>query len=613
MKSLTISNLRWNRIFPFLGWWPLLGRETLRADFFAGLTGAVIVLPQGVAFALIAGLPPQYGLYTAIVTPIVAGLFGSSHHLISGPTTAISIVVLATVKPFAAPGSPEFINMVLTLTFLAGAFQLALGLARMGQLVNFISHSVVIGFTAGAAILIATSQLKHYIGVTLPRGESFVHTWIDLYGQLPNLNVYAAATASVTLLAAILFRRYRPRWPGMLFAMVIGSLLCLFIGGKEHGVSLVGSLPARLPPLSLPDFSLQTIRTLGPGALAVALLGLIEAVSIARAIAARSEQRIHGDQEFIGQGLSNIVGSFFSSYAGSGSFTRSGINYQAGARTPMAAIFAALMLAIVLLVVAPLTAYLPMPAMAGIILLVAYNLIDFHHIRQTLRASRSDASVLVTTFLATLFMELEFAIYIGVILSLVLYLNRTSKPRIYSVAPDPADKLRRMAVKTSGLKECPQLHIIRIDGSLFFGAVNHVAGTFHMFEQRDPERRHMLIVASGINFIDAAGAELLIQQARRQRKNGGGLYLTKAKEGLCESLRKGGYLEEFGAGNVFRSKGEAITTIFEKLDRERCRRCDKRIFSECATVEFLGLPDELAGRSQASAGVLSAEAGNVKR
>jgi len=597
MSAFKMVNLRLSRIFPFLNWWPMLDREALRSDFFAGLTGAVIVLPQGVAFALIAGLPPQYGLYTAIVTPIVAGLFGSSHHLISGPTTAISIVVLATVKPFAEPGSQEFISMVLTLTFLAGAFQLALGLARMGQLVNFISHSVVIGFTAGAAILIATSQLKHYLGVSLPPGESFVHTWIDLYGQLPDLNGYTVATASVTLLAALLFRRYRPRWPGMLFAMVIGSLFCLVVGGEQHGVRLVGSLPAMLPPLSVPDFSLQTIRALGPGALAVALLGLIEAVSIARAIAARSEQRINGDQEFIGQGLSNLVGSFFSSYAGSGSFTRSGINYQAGARTPMAAIFAALMLAVVLLLVAPLTAYLPMPAMAGIILLVAYNLIDFHHIRQTLRASRSDAAVLITTFLATLFMELEFAIYIGVILSLVLYLNRTSKPRIYTVAPDQADPLRRMVTKTPGLKECPQLQIVRIDGSLFFGAVNHVAGTFHMFEQRDPERRHLLIVASGINFIDAAGAELLIQEARRRRKRGGGLHLTKAKEGLCESLRKGGHLEEFGAGNVFRSKGEAITTIFGKLDRERCRRCDKRIFGECGAVEFVGPADSRVSRS----------------
>jgi SulP family sulfate permease len=581
---MKIPAMKWRRLLPFLGWWPLVSRDTLRADLFAGLTGAVIVLPQGVAFAIIAGLPPQYGLYTAIVTPIVAALFGSSFHLISGPTTAISIVVLATVKPFAVPGSSEFISMALTLTFLAGAFQLVLGLARMGALVNFISHSVVIGFTAGAAILIGTSQLKHYLGVKLPAGESFVHTWVDLYDRLPQINAYALAVASITLLAAILFRLYRPRWPGMLIAMIIGSLLSLVLAGDRHGISLVGSLPAHLPPLSHPDFSLATIRKLGPGALAVALLGLIEAVSIARAVATKSEQRINSNQEFIGQGLSNIVGSFFSSYAGSGSFTRSGINYQAGARTPMAAIFAALLLAAVLLLIAPLTAYLPMPAMAGIILLVAFNLIDFHHIKGILKASQSDAAVLITTFLATLFLELEFAIYIGVILSLVLYLNRTSKPRVYSVVPQPDDPQRRMVVKT-GLAECPQLRIIRIDGSLFFGAVNHVAETFHMFEHRDPERLHLLIVASGMNFIDVAGAELLVQQARRRRKRGGGLYLTKVKEGLCDSLRGGGYLKEIGDENVFLSKREAIAGIFAKLDRDRCRRCQARIFRECATIE----------------------------
>ena len=594
---MKIPAIKWHRLLPFLNWWPLVSRDTLRADLFAGLTGAVIVLPQGVAFAIIAGLPPQYGLYTAIVTPIVAALFGSSHHLISGPTTAISIVVLATVKPFAEPGASEFITMALTLTFLAGTFQLALGLARMGALVNFISHSVVIGFTAGAAILIGTSQLQHYVGVKLPPGESFVHVWVDLYDRLPQFNVYAAAVASVTLLAALLFRHYRPRWPGMLIAMIIGSLLSLLLAGESHGVRLVGSLPTQLPPLSHPDFSLSTIRQLGPGAFAVALLGLIEAVSIARAVATKSEQRINGNQEFIGQGLSNIVGSFFSSYAGSGSFTRSGINYQSGARTPMAAIFAALMLAAVLLLIAPLTAYLPMPAMAGIILLVAYNLIDFHHIKGILKASQSDAAVLITTFLATLFLELEFAIYIGVILSLVLYLNRTSKPRVYAVVPQPDEPQRRMVVRT-GLTECPQLRIIRIDGSLFFGAVNHVAETFHMFEHRNPERLHLLIVASGINFLDVAGAELLVQEARRRRKRGGGLYLTKVKEGLCDSLRGGGYLKEIGDENIFLSKGEAIAAIFAKLDRDRCRRCHARIFSECATIEGPSEP-VAAGQAQA--------------
>ncbi len=295
---------------------------------------------------MIAGLPPEYGLYTAIVTPIVAALFGSSLHLISGPTTAISIVVFSSVSPFAEPGSAEYIRLVLTLTLMAGVYQLVFGLARLGTLVNFVSHSVVVGFTSGAAILIATSQLKHVLGLTLPGSHDFLEVWLKILGMLDQVNLYVFAVAMVTLLSAVFFRAKIPRWPGMLFAMIIGSVLCLVINGSQHGISLVGQMPARLPPLSMPDFSFETVRELAPKALAVALLGLIEALSIGRSIAAKSHQPIDGNQEFIGQGLSNIIGSFFSSYAGSGSFTRSGLNYQAGAITPLSAVFAAMLLAL---------------------------------------------------------------------------------------------------------------------------------------------------------------------------------------------------------------------------------------------------------------------------
>ena len=430
-------NIFWARFFPFLRWWPQLNRQSLKADLMAGLTGAVIVLPQGVAFAMIAGLPPVYGLYSAMVPPIIAGLFGSSRHLISGPTTAISIVVFATVSKFAEPGSAQYISMALMLTFLAGVYQFVLGLARMGALVNFVSHSVVVGFTAGAAILIATSQLKHFLGIKIPAGESFLHTWQDIYRQLHEINPYVTAIAAVTLIAGVLFIRFKPRWPGMLIAMIIGSLLAALLAYETKEIQLVGQLPAHLPPFSVPDFSLKSIKTLGSGALAIAMLGLVEAVSIAKSVALKSHQRIDGNQEFIGQGLANVVGSFFSSYASSGSFTRSGINYTAGAVTPMAAIFAAMALALILLIVAPLAAHLPIAAMAGILLIVAYRLIDFHHIANILRTSKRETAVLLTTFFATLFVELEFAIYVGVMLSLVIYLMRTSRPRIATLTPVP--------------------------------------------------------------------------------------------------------------------------------------------------------------------------------
>ena len=577
----------WTRFFPFLRWWPRVKRDTLKADLIAGVTGAVVVLPQGVAFAMIAGLPPVYGLYTAMVPPIVAALFGSSRHLISGPTTAISIVVFATVSKFAEPGSVQFIQLALTLTLLAGVYQLVLGLARMGTLVNFVSHAVVVGFTAGAAILIATSQLKHFFGIPIPAGESFLHTWQDLFKQFHEINLYVTLVAAVTLASCILFMIFKPRWPGMLIAMVVGSLLALVIGDHSHGIALVGELPASLPPLSLPDFSLGSLKALGSGALAIAMLGLVEAVSIARSVALKSGQRIDGNQEFIGQGLANVVGSFFSSYASSGSFTRSGINYAAGAVTPLAAIFAAVALALIVLIVAPLAAHLPIAAMAGILLIVAYRLIDFHHISTIVRTSKRETAVLATTFFATLFVELEFAIYAGVMLSLVIYLMRTSRPGIVARVPDPQSPNRHL-VTDPNLPECPQLKIVRVDGSLFFGAVDHVQGALQAMAVQNPEQKHLLIVGNGINFIDVSGAEMLVQEANRRRKLGGGLYLSKVKDEVCGILKRGGYADTFGRENIFGTKGEAIQGIFQRLDRSICARCDKRVFLECRQVPYQG-------------------------
>lgn len=563
-------NPYWQTIWPFLGWLPKLNRQIILGDFLAGLTNAIIVLPQGIAYAIIAGLPPEYGLYAATVPAIIAALFGSSYHLISGPTVAMSLVVFTNLKilaPLGAEnfiGSPEFIKLALTMTLLAGLFQFTLGLIRFGTLVNFVSHSVVVGFTAGAAILIATNQLKNVLGVNIPTGDSFLHTWLDLLTSLPHTNFYALAIAGVSLLTAVFFKIYLRRWPGMLFAIVIGSLLALAWGAQTHHIKLVPPIPSSLPPLSLPDLSIHRIYELTDGALAIALLGLVEAVSIARSVATRSHQIIDGNQEFIGQGLSNIVGAFFSSYAASGSFTRTGLNYEAGAQTPLAAIFAALALAVIVLVVAPLTAYIPMASMAGILLLVSYSLIDFHHIKAIFKASKSETAVLLVTFFATLFLELEFAIYVGVMLSLVLYLNRTSKPHIANMMPDPEDPKRRLVnIQCRNLTEYSEIKIIRIDGSLFFGAVNYVAKKL-----REIEIPYVLVVCDGINIIDVAGAEMLVQEAKRRRALGGDLYFVNLKTRAAEILFKGGYIEELGYQTIFTSRTEAIKTIFRLQGKE---------------------------------------------
>jgi len=576
----------WSRIFPFLRWWPLVTRDTLKSDLIAGLTGAVVVLPQGVAFALIAGLPPVYGLYTAMVPPIIAALFGSSRHLISGPTTAISIVVFATVAKFAEPGSAKFIQMALTLTFMAGAYQFVLGLARMGTLVNFISHSVVVGFTAGAAVLIATSQLNHYFGMHIPSGESFLHTWRDIFQQIDEANLYVTGIATVTLASLIVLMRLKPRWPVMLLAMVIGSVAAMLIGVATHGIRVVGQLPQQLPPLSMPDLHLAALKQLGSAALAIAMLGLVEAVSIARSVASKSGQRIDGSQEFVGQGLANVVGSFFSSYASSGSFTRSGLNYAAGAVTPLSGIFAALTLALIVLLIAPLAAHLPIAAMSAVLLVVAWRLIDFHQIKNILTTSKRETSVLLITFFATLFVELEFAIYVGVMLSLIIYLMRTSQPAVVARVPDPASPNRHF-VTDDRLPECPQLKIARIDGSLYFGAVDHVQDQLHRLNEQGPQQKHLMLVGNGINFVDIAGAELLAAEARNRTARGGGLYLVKLKEEACNTLRRGGFRDLIGPEHIFLTKADAIESVFQKLDHGICARCDKRIFLECAQVSPL--------------------------
>jgi SulP family sulfate permease len=575
--------MKLENIFPFLAWFKLVNKNTIKADILAGLTGAVIVLPQGVAFATIAGLPPEYGLYTAMVTPIIAALFGSSFHLVSGPTTAISIVVFSAISHHAVPGTPEFIALALTLTFLAGVYQLAFGLARLGSLVNFVSHTVVIGFTAGAAILIATSQMKDITGIMVPRGESFLHTWADLYSGINEINYYLIVIALSTLITAILSKRLLPRSPNLLFGMIAGGIVAIYLGKYTDDIKLVGEIPAHLPPLSSPVFSYQTIKLLAPEAFAVALLGLIEAVSISRAVATKSSQRIDSNQEFIGQGMSNIVGSFFSSYAGSGSFTRSGINFEAGAKTPLSAIFAAISLMGIVLLIAPLTAYLPIAAMGGVILLVAYNLIDFHHISQVLRFSKSESSILLTTFFATLFLELEFAIYLGVLLSLILFLAKTSTPRIptLSIDPDPDNNTRKLTnIEKKPLIQCPQLKIIRIDMSIYFGSISHIVK--RIAQITDNERvYHILIVASGINFIDLAGAEALIAENNRLKKNNGGLYFVGLKSSVYEFGARSGFIKQLGSDHFFDRKQIAISSIYRRLDKDKCKHCTYRIFKEC--------------------------------
>jgi len=582
------------RMLPFLLWKHRVSRETIKADLISGLTVAIVVVPQAVAFASIAGMPPQYGLYAGMIPPIIAAFFGSSWHLMSGPTTAASIVLLSSLSAYAEPLSPEYVSLALTLTFMVGLIQFGLGLARMGAVVNFISHSVVVGFTTGAAILIASKQLKNFFGVPIPRGGNLFETLGHFAQQVSHTNGYVFLVAFVTLASGMLTKKLFPKIPFLIVALLSGSFLSValnyFLGTDVTGITTVGALPQTLPPLSSPDFSLDTIQKLAPAALAMTLFALTEAISIGRAVGIRSGQLIDGNQEFIGQGLSNIAGSFFSGYVATGSFNRTSLNYQAGAKTPMSAMTAGFLEIFIVLAIAPLVAYLPTAAMAGILFIVAWGLIDMKEIKHIFSSNHSERSIFLVTFLAALFLDLEFAIMSGILLSLVLYLMRVSKPRIVNRVPDPAMPNRKFSTVTEGsrLEQCPQLHIMRIDGNLFFGSVSYIREKLARLEQNHPEQKHLAIVAQGISFVDIAASDVLTAEAEKRRAAGGGLYLINVKQGLWDSLEEFHALDKIDAHNIFQSKSAALRGIFQKLDKSVCQNCTKRIFTECAGITFKG-------------------------
>ncbi|OYY95475.1 MAG: sodium-independent anion transporter [Hydrogenophilales bacterium 28-61-23] len=575
----------WARpLAPFLAWLPRVNRGTVKADAMAGLTGALVALPQGVAFATIAGMPPEYGLYAGMIPAVIAALFGSSWHLVSGPTTAASIVLFSVLSPHAEPGGAHYVSLALTLTFLVGLIQIVMGFAKLGTLVNFISHSVVTGFTAGAAILIATNQVKHFTGLEIPRGSSFTDTWSLALTHGADVQIGVFAVGLATLFLGIAVKRWLPNWPYMIVAMLGGSALAAALTAwKGMHLATVGALPAVLPPLSTPSLSGEDIRAVASGVVAVTLLALTEAVSIARALAARSGQHVDGNQEFIGQGLSNLFGSFFSGYVATGSFNRSGVNYAAGAKTPIAAMLAGIFLLVLVLLVAPWARYLPNAAMAGILFLVAWGLIDFKEIIHVLKTSRAESAILFSTFAATLFLALEEAIIIGVLMSLSLYLSRTSKPHVRVRAPDPNSSKSKFT-DAANAPECPQLRFIRIDGSLFFGATSHIRESLAAQDQAHPTQKHVAVVAHGINFIDLAGAHYLAEEAQRRRAAGGGLYFIRIKDTVQEQMADSGALKIIGGINLFDSKTEAIGAIYRRLDHDVCRTCKAHIFRECGAA-----------------------------
>jgi len=421
-----------NRFLPFLRWqsqWR--DPETIKADLLAGLTGAVVVLPQAVAYATLAGMPIQYGLYAAMVPCFIAALFGSSRQMVTGPANAISLTTAYLISPLAAPFTDAYVELVLALCLLMGLLQLLLGLVRFGSWIDKVPHSVVVGFTAGVALLIINSQLPVLTGIDVARGASIPATLHALGRQFGSIDWVAAGLGVLTLLVIVAWGPWNRRVPSMLVGVVAGSAAAWMLESQwpaQVDVEMVPPLPSALPAFQVPSLGIDTMRTLFAATLVMTLLGLTEASAIARSLALRSHEKVDGNQEFIGQGLANIAGSFFSAYPSSGSFNRSGVNIASGARTPLAAASAALWLIAILALVKPLAAYLAMPVIAGLLLVVAWRLIDFGGIRhiwgRSWGADWGERAILLVTGIATLAISLEWAILLGLLTAFLVSRSR---------------------------------------------------------------------------------------------------------------------------------------------------------------------------------------------
>lgn len=585
----------------FGSWVHQVGGASLRADLVAGLLGAVLVLPQGIAFAMLAGMPPEYGLYTAIIPCIIAALFGSSWHVMSGPTNANSLALFAMLSPLAVPFGPEYVQLALAVTVMVGLMQWLIGALRLGTLANFISPSVLFGFTSGAAILIALHALPAVLGLAV--GGSALAVIKGLWAQWPQAQPAAIAVAAITLAVTQLVRSRRRRWPAMLLGLAVATGLAWLASLQAQlapwvaDLAEVGAVPAPWPRLDVPQVNWSLVPELMGLALSLTIVALGQSISIAKAVAARSGQRIDANREFRGQGLSNIVGGFFSSYVSCGSLNRSMPNLEAGARTPLAAVFSSLLLLALTAVSAGVLARIPMAAVSALLLLVAASLLDLSRWRELLRLSRQEFAVAAATLVATLTIRLEMAIVLGTLLSLLAFLYRTARPAMRTMGFDSVSPERQFVVldeqageevtRAPGgqrLPECPQLKLLRMEGEVYFGAVPHVADKLQALRHAPHPQKHLLVMGKSMNFIDLAGAELWEAELTARRAMGGDLYFHRPRPEVLQMWKTTGFTRLLGPEHQFPDKRVAIATIFGKLDPEVCRQCKARIFWECQSV-----------------------------
>ena len=563
-----VTQPAWRRMLPFLSWIGDLRESAhFRADIVAGITVALVLTPQSMAYAQLAGLPPHYGLYAALWPPIIAALFGSSHQLTTGPVAVVSLMTATALEPLASTGSDGFLAYAILLALLIGLFQLGLGLLRLGVLVDLLSHPVVLGFTNAAALIIASSQLGKIFGVNVANGEQHYETiWNTLIAAQTETHMLTLAMALLALAIMVALLKYAPKIPSVLVAVSITTLISALTGFAEAGGQVVGAIPAGLPSFSLPTVDWEVMGQLLSSAVVIALVGFMEAISIAKAMATKTRQRLNANQELIGQGLGNITSGLFSGYPVSGSFSRSAVNINAGAVTGFSSIVAGLAVAATLLWLTPFLYHLPQATLAVVIVMAVVRLIKVGPFFHIWKVQRHDGIVALITFALTLVLapHLDYGIMAGVGLSLVLFLYRTMRPRFSTLSRYSDGTLRDVTIYDLPTSE--QISIIRYDGALYFANAGFFEDQVLAVEAANPKLRFIIIDGGGITQIDATGEEVLHHLIRRLHDAGIEVLMARSKKQIIDTLRcNDGLMEYLGDGRIFPRIKFALDYAWKKL------------------------------------------------
>ena len=558
---------------PFLPELRAYTRKDAKADCVAALTVALVSIPQAMAYATVAGLHPKYGIYASIVPVMVAALWGASRYLQAGPTNTISMLLFSLCAQVSVAGvplaaMPEDARMpyIFGIAIFAGAIQIVMGLARFGELAGYISHAVMTGFITGAALLIAGGQIKPFLGLHFISPGGFFPHMMEVGRRLTQIHPYSLAFGLSALGLTIAFKRFLPRWPGALLTLVVCSLGAALLDAKSLGVAMAGAIPSGLPPLSLPPMpDLELMRAFFLPALAIAIVGAVESIAIAKNMAVAKNQDFDPSLELVAQGLGNVSAGFCSGMPGCGSFVRSAVNFAAGARSRFSAVLTGFFALIVLLVFAPLTENVPLPALAGMLMVVAWNMIKLEEIRFCVKATRIDRLVLFTSLGAALFLDLEKAILLGVLLSLVLFVHKASHVILRRVP-----SMHPVFAAFPWARDCPNLALFYMAGTLFFGAISTLERQLREYEPHLP--KVLVLHLNRVFWIDASGVHALCQFIERCLARGIVPILVHDSEAVRAILKRTGVLDHLGEGFIATDLHDALRFSGSLLAYTLCRQ-----------------------------------------